>query len=154
MGTQFIFLVMGVVSIVLVSVSMAGQESGKLVEIDSGTASETTALTNGASFKIGDKTYRLEIEQSVKERNLEQLHSRSMPIHMQDLACRDAFNMLTHLSGVTIVCAGDLDKQAKVSINTQDDPLMDVIEQICFQIGAEATIRKGIIWITIEKSGK
>ena len=154
MGIQFRFLVIGIVSIVLASSALAGQESGKLVEVDTGTASEATVLTNGASFKIGEKTYRLEMEQSVKEWNVEDLHSRSMPIHMQNLSCEDAFNMLTHLSGVTIICSGDVDKQAKVSINTQDDPIMDVIEQVCFQIGAEATIRKGSIWITVEKSGK
>ena len=154
MGSHMKYFVLAAFSMVLVSWTLAAPDSAKLVEVDTGIASAATVLTNGASFKVGEKTYRLEIEQSEKERLVEKQLSRSIPIHMQEVACKDAFNLLTSLSGITIVCAGDVDRQAKVSINTQDDPIMDVIEQICFQIGAEAAVRKGTIWITAEKSGE
>jgi len=154
MGNTMRFFTVGVVSIGLAAWAFAAPESAKLVEVDSGIASEVTALTNGASFKVGDKTYRLEIETVQREDLAEQLRTRSVPIQMNQVAGRDAFNLLTHLSGVTIVCAGDVDKDAKVNVNTQDDPIMDVIEQICFQIGAEASVRKGTIWITAKKSGE
>lgn len=137
-----------VVALVLGVTAMAEQQAGKIVDVKTGVASEMVALTNGASFKVGDTTYRLEVDQTADQRFLEELSSRGMPIRIQDLASADAFTMLTHLSGVTIVCASDVDKELKVSVNTQDAPIMSIIQQICFQLDATATARDNVIWIT------
>jgi hypothetical protein len=46
------------------------------------------------------------------------------------------------------VCARGVDQSLSVSINAQDASTMAIVEQICFQIDAEATVRKGTVWIT------
>lgn len=145
------FFGISIAALVLGSPAMAEQQLGKIVDVKTGAASEMVALTNGASFKVGDTTYRLEIDQTADQRFEEELSTRGMPIRIQDLASSDAFTMLTHLSGVTIVCASDVDKEAKVSVNTQDAPIMSIIEQICFQLDATATARDNVIWITKKK---
>ncbi|MDF7807093.1 hypothetical protein P4E94_06565 [Pontiellaceae bacterium B12219] len=132
----------------LVAAGTAQSLSGKLVQIDSGASSASTTLTNGAVFKVGGSTYRLEMESPAGADLNDILSRKGMPIRLVDLPSKDAFTMLTHLSGVTIVCGPGVNKDIEVSINSQEDSIMSVIEQICFQINAEATVRKGTVWIT------
>ena len=146
-----LFLSVGVVTLVMGALALAGQPVGKIVDENTGAASEGVALTNGARFKVGDATYRLEIDQTADQRFLERLRAKGMPVRIQDLAASDAFTMLTHLSGVPIVSARDVEKDVKVSVNTQDSPVMSIIEQICFQIDASAEARDETIWITKKK---
>jgi hypothetical protein len=131
-----------------ISIGTAESLSGKLVQIDTGESSTLTALTNGASFKVGSVSYRLELESTDNADALEMLNRKGAPVRMVDLPANEAFTMLTHLSGATIVCARSVEKDLTVSINSQDDSFMSVIEQICFQIDAEATVRKGTVWVT------
>ncbi|WP_372805802.1 hypothetical protein [Pontiella sp.] len=134
------------------TVCVAQSDSAKLVDVETGEISTSTVLTNGACFKMGETTYRLEIDQSADAKYIEELSTTGVPVRMQDLSAKDAFTMLTHLSGTTIVCARDVDKDLKVSINTQDDSVMDIIEQICFQIDAEPSYRKQTVWIKAKKA--
>jgi hypothetical protein len=130
------------------SVACAQPLAGKFIQIDTGEASVSTALTNGAIFKVGDLSYRLEIAQDEDTRLIAMLNEEGIPVRMQDLPAKEAFTMLTHMSGATIVCARDVEKDLSISINTQDDSMMSILEQICFQIDAEVTVRKGTVWIT------
>ena len=132
----------------VISIGIAQPQSGKLVQTDTGASSASTVLTNGAHFKVGAVTYRLEIESTDNADSLEMLNRKGAPVRMVDLPAHEAFTMLTHLSGATIVCGRSVEKDLMVSINSQDDSFMSVIEQICFQIDAEATVRKGTVWIT------
>ena len=132
----------------VISIGTAQPQSGKLVQTDTGASSASTVLTNGASFNVGTITYRLEIQSTDNSDSLAMLNRKGAPVRMVDLPAHEAFTMLTHLSGATIVCGRSVEKELNVSINSQDDSFMSVIEQICFQIDAEATIRKGTVWIT------
>ncbi|MEI6892990.1 MAG: hypothetical protein V5783_12600 [Pontiella sp.] len=135
----------------VVSIGIAQPLSGKLIQIETGETSASTVLTNGARFTVGTVSFRLEIE-PVKPVKLadaqERLNRKGSPIRMVDLPAKEAFNMLTHLSGTAIVCARNVEKEVEVSINTQDNSVMTVIEQVCFQIDAKATFRDGTVWIT------
>ena len=139
----FVLLVLSSV----VSLSIGQPLSGKLVQVDTGEASNCIALTNGASFRIGDIAYRLETAQDDDNRLVEELNREGVPVRINDLPAKEAFTMLTHLSGVAIVCARDVEKDLKVSINTQDASMMRILEQICFQIDAEVSVGKGTVWI-------
>jgi hypothetical protein len=130
------------------SIATAQPLTGKLVQIDTGEESASTALTNGAVFKIGAVSYRLEIGQDADNLLLEELNREGIPVRINDLPAKEAFTMLTHLSGTTIVCARDVEKDLKVSINTQDASMMQILDQICFQIDAIATVSQGTVWIT------
>ncbi|MDF7823828.1 hypothetical protein P4B35_07370 [Pontiellaceae bacterium B12227] len=132
----------------IISIGTAQPLSGKLVQTDTGESSETVELTNGALFKVGSTSFRLVIDSSGEADLLERLNRKGAPVRMVDLPAHEAFTMLTHLSGATIVCGRTVEKDLKVSINSQEDSIMSVIEQICFQIDAEATVRKGTVWIT------
>ncbi len=145
------FLSVGVVTLGVAALAMAEQPVGKIVDVKTGAASEVVALANGALFKVGETTYRMEIDQTADQRFLERLSATGAPVRIQDLAASDAFTMLTHLSGVPIVCARDVEKDVKVSVNTQDSPVMSMIEQICFQIDATAEARNETIWISKKK---
>lgn len=133
------------------SLAWAQPLKGKLVDTSTGSVSAAVALSDGACFKMGDKTYRLVIESEKGADLKSDLEQRSVPVYVQDLAIKEAFSVMRHLCGASIVCARDVDQTLKVSVNTQDDSLMSVLEQICFQIGAEVTIKKGVIWITMAK---
>jgi hypothetical protein len=136
----------------IATICVAQGDPVKLVNVETGETSSATVLTNGACFKVEGATYRLEIDQSDDAKYVEELSTTGVPVRMQDLSAKDAFTMLTHLSGTTIVCARDVDKDLKVSINTHDDSVMDIIEQICFQIDAEPSYRKQTVWITAKKA--
>jgi hypothetical protein len=132
----------------LIAATTAQTLSGKLVQVDTGASSVSTVLTNGAVFKVGTDSYRLEIDSGKAADVQEILNREGMPVRLSDLPAKEAFTMLTHLSGVTIVCGRGVEKDLMVSVNSQTDSFMSVIEQICFQIDAEATVRKGTVWIT------
>jgi hypothetical protein len=105
-------------------------------------------LTNGAIFKVGADSYRLELDSADGADVQDALTRKGVPIRLAELPAKEAFTMLTHFSGVTIVCGPGVEKDLLVSVNSQEDSIMSVIEQICFQISAEATVRKGTVWIT------
>ncbi|MDF7801252.1 hypothetical protein P4C99_17370 [Pontiellaceae bacterium B1224] len=132
----------------ILSAGSAQSLSGKLVQVETGESSASTVLTNGAVFKMGADTYRLEIDTTDNTDIQEILNRKGVPVRMEELPAKEAFTMLTHLSGVTIVCARGVEKDLKVSVNSQEDSIMSVLEQICFQIDAEAAVRKGTVWIT------
>ena len=137
----------GVIALVVVATAMAEQQMGKIIDAKTGVSSGVVALTNGASFEVSGAIYRLEINQSEDVLFMENLEAKGVPVRIQDLAAHDAFTMLTHLSGVTIVCARTVEKDAKVNVNTQDGSIMQIIEQICFQIDATSTVKNETIWI-------
>ncbi|MEE9368479.1 MAG: hypothetical protein V3V05_06400 [Pontiella sp.] len=147
MRREATFFYAGVIVLMVIGTAMAEQQMGKIVDAKTGVSSGVVALTNGASFKLNDAIYRLEIDQSSDELLMEKLEAKGVPVRIQDLAAHDAFTMLTHLSGVPIVCARNVEKDAKVNVNTQDGSIMQIIEQICFQIDATPTMKNETIWI-------
>ncbi|VGO16509.1 hypothetical protein PDESU_05100 [Pontiella desulfatans] len=142
---------LGIVALCSASVAMAALPSAKLVDSETGASSEVTVLTNGASFKMGEKTYRLELDQSADDKFIESLSQERAPLRIHDLPAYEAFNMLTLLSDAAIVCSRSVEKDLKISINTQHDSIISIIDQICFQIDAEATVRNKTFWITAKK---
>lgn len=145
---------LGAALVLSVLSAVASQPSGRLVEVESGETSASTVLTNGATFKMDGKTYRLEVEPVAlveEESLLKTLKKKGAPIRVQKLPAKDAFTMLSNFSGATMVCGRNVDQELPVNINTQDDSVWDVLEQVCFQIDAEFTVRNGTVWITNKK---
>lgn len=130
---------------------IAEPQTGTLIEVETGTRSEAAILTNGAEFKLGEKTYRLEIAATESETLEQRLSKKGAPLQLNEVTAKDAFSILTQLSGAPVVCAPGVDKTLKVSISTQDASVMSVIEQICFQIGATSTFRDGSFWVSVLK---
>lgn len=151
MGRKYRLARTGLIVMLGVAGAIAETQTGTLVEVETGTRSDAIVLTNGAEFKLGEKTYRLEIAVTESETLEQRFSGKGVPLQLSEVTTKDAFTIITQLYGAPIVCAQGVDKELTVSVNTQDASVMSLIEQICFQISATSTFRDGTFWISPQK---
>ena len=126
-------------------------ESGRLVDQSSGNGSKFTVLTNGASFHIGDRVYVLELDQSADALLERKLRSNKIPLRVHKTGALHAFNLVSQVAGISIVCGEGVNSDLEVSLNTKDQTLYQTIELICLQIGAKMEIKDNSVLILPNK---
>lgn len=118
--------------------SLAIGESAKIIDVDTGQSYPVASLTNGSTFKIDGKTYRLEIEQTEADAFKQKLSGMKIPIRLHSVRLPEAVTIINQITGVQIVLAPEIDQDIKISLHIRDESMLETIEIICFQIGAEA----------------
>ena len=126
-------------------------ESAKIIDIDTGKSYSISSLTNGSTFKIDGKVYRLEIEQTETDVFKQKLAGMKIPIRLHATRVSDVVSLINQLTGVQIVLASEVNQDTKISLSIKNESILETIDLICFQIGAKAEYTENSVRIIPSK---